>query len=77
MSSLSPEANGLILEAHGLTRTYRVGSQDIHALKGVDLSISPGEFIAIVGPSGAGKSTMLHILGTLEQPTSGNIIING
>ncbi len=77
MSSLTPEANGLILKATGLTRTYRVGSQDIHALKGVDLSISPGEFIAIVGPSGAGKSTMLHILGTLEQPTSGNIIING
>ncbi len=66
-----------ILQTENLIMTYRVGKVDVHALRGVDLSIAPGEFVSIMGPSGCGKSTLLHILGGLLQPTSGRIIVDG
>ncbi len=66
-----------ILQTENLKMTYRVGSVDVHALRGVNLSVAPGEFLSIMGPSGCGKSTMLHILGGLLQPTSGRVIIDG
>jgi putative ABC transport system ATP-binding protein len=66
-----------IIEIHGLTKTFHVGDVDVHALRGVDLSIKRGEFVAIVGPSGSGKSTLFHILGGLTPPTSGTIQFDG
>src|ERR687886_30206 len=65
-----------ILKAENLTKVYRVGRVDVHALRGVSLEVKEGEFIAIMGPSGCGKSTMLHLLGGLLTPTNGQIIID-
>lgn len=66
-----------IIEANGLTKTYQVGDVPVHALRGVDLEIRKGEFVAIVGPSGSGKSTLFHILGGLTPPTSGMVHVDG
>src|SRR6202163_4282365 len=65
------------VEARGLTKVYHVGDVDVNALRGVDLSVARGEFLAVVGPSGSGKSTLFHILGGLTPPTSGTIHIDG
>ncbi len=65
------------IEVRGLSKTYRVGEVDVHALRGVDLNIERGEFVAIVGPSGSGKSTLFNILGGLAPPTNGTVSING
>ncbi len=66
-----------ILSTKDLKKTYGKGSNEVHALKGVDLSVEKGEFLAIVGTSGSGKSTLLHMLGGLDRPTSGNVTIDG
>ena len=66
-----------MIEIRGLTKVFHVGDVDVHALRGVDLSVAQGEFLAVVGPSGSGKSTLFHILGGLTPPTSGSIHING
>jgi len=63
-----------MLEAKNLHKTYNNGNKTIHVLKGVDLIIDSGEFVAVVGPSGAGKSTLLHILGGLDSPAKGEVI---
>lgn len=63
----------VLLEAKGIQKTFKKGRLLIPVLRGVDLAISRGETVAIVGASGAGKSTLLHILGTLEEPTSGKV----
>jgi putative ABC transport system ATP-binding protein len=67
----------IILKTENLVMTYRVGKVDVHALRGVNLSIETGQFVSIMGPSGCGKSTMLHILGGLLQPTGGRVIVDG
>jgi len=65
------------IEIRDLTKTYRVGDIKVHALRGVNLKIERGEFVAIVGPSGSGKSTLFHILGGLTPPSSGTVLIDG
>ena len=66
-----------IIETTELSKQYRVGRQQINALAGVNLRVAPGEFVAIVGPSGAGKSTCMHLLGALQQPSSGSYRFDG
>ncbi len=58
-------------------RTYKIGEVETHALQGVSLTIESGEFTALVGPSGSGKTTLLQLIGCLDQPTSGTVVING
>ncbi|MDD5729874.1 MAG: ABC transporter ATP-binding protein [Candidatus Omnitrophica bacterium] len=66
-----------MLEAKNIRKVYDNGSKEIEVLKGVDLKVEKGEFVAIVGPSGAGKSTLLHVLGGLDAPSSGSVVFKG
>jgi len=66
-----------ILKTEELKMIYCVGKVDVNALRGVNLSVAPGEFVAVMGPSGCGKSTLLHILGGLLKPSSGRVIVDG
>jgi len=67
----------LVIEIAGVTKLYKMGSETIHALRGVDLKIHRNEYLAIMGPSGSGKSTLMNMLGCLDTPTSGHYEFNG
>ena len=66
-----------ILQTKDLKKIYGSGDNVVHALAGVDLAVEPGEFVTIVGTSGSGKSTLLHMLGGLDRPTSGSVMVDG
>lgn len=66
-----------ILETKNLQKVYGSGETAVHALRGVDLNVQRGEFIAVVGTSGSGKSTLLHMLGGLDRPTAGEVMVDG
>ena len=66
-----------VLELKGIRRTFRQGGVTLEVLRGIDLSVSRGETVALLGPSGSGKSTLLHIAGLLEKPSQGQVVIGG
>ena len=66
-----------ILQLRGITKEFKLGSQVVHALKGIDLDIAKNEYVALMGPSGSGKSTLMNLLGCLDTPTSGHYKLNG
>ncbi|HJT17452.1 MAG TPA: ABC transporter ATP-binding protein [Thermoanaerobaculia bacterium] len=66
-----------LIEMHALTRVYQLGPQEIYALRGIDLIVEQGEYVAIMGPSGSGKSTLMNIIGCLDRPTAGQYILDG
>ncbi len=66
-----------IIKIQGIKKIYKVGTQEVKALNGVDITINQNEYVAIMGPSGSGKSTMMNILGCLDSPSGGSYILNG
>jgi putative ABC transport system ATP-binding protein len=77
MSALRDTSPARLIEMTELTRVYDLGPQQIFALSGVNLTIDPGEYVAIMGPSGSGKSTLMNIIGCLDTPTSGSYLLDG
>jgi putative ABC transport system ATP-binding protein len=90
MSTSAPEAsasaaaaaaaaglNGALILADDLWRTYQMGAEEIHALRGVSFTIKPGEYVAVMGPSGSGKSTLMNLIGCLDTPSKGTYVLRG
>jgi putative ABC transport system ATP-binding protein len=74
---MTDQGDGFAIQTYDLKKAYAMGLVTVHALRGVDLKIRHGEMVSIVGPSGSGKSTLLNMLGALDSPTSGRILIDG
>jgi putative ABC transport system ATP-binding protein len=74
---VGPSTDPPTLQLSAVSRTYRMGDADVHALRGVSLTVRPGEYVAVVGPSGCGKSTLLNLLGAVDRPTRGTVRIRG
>jgi putative ABC transport system ATP-binding protein len=70
-------SNGLVIKTRELTKVYEMGSEQVHALCGIDLEIRKGEYVAIMGPSGSGKSTLMNLIGCLDSPSSGKYWLAG
>jgi ABC-type lipoprotein export system ATPase subunit len=66
-----------LVELRDVTKTYRRGREEVRALRGVSLAVNPAEFVVVTGPSGSGKSTLLHVMGGLDRPTSGEVLLGG
>ena len=66
-----------IIKVQGVWKTYRMGDQEVHALRGVNLDVIRGEYLSIMGPSGSGKTTMFNMVGALDTPTKGTVLVNG
>ena len=78
MSAVAEQTNPQhLIEMRELTRVYQLGPQEIYALRGLDLIIEDGEYVAIMGPSGSGKSTLMNIIGCLDRPSSGRYLLDG
>ena len=71
------ERSAHLIEMNDLTRRYQLGPQEIYALRGVDLIVNHGEYVAIMGPSGSGKSTLMNIIGCLDRPSAGQYVLDG
>lgn len=84
VETMSPETysqdlvtSGVVIKTEGLAKVYEMGSEQVHALRGVDLEIRKGEYVAIMGPSGSGKSTLMNLIGCLDSPSSGKYWLAG
>jgi putative ABC transport system ATP-binding protein len=71
------EVNSLLIKTNDLWKIYRVGSEDVNALRGISIEIEKGQYVAIMGPSGSGKSTLMNLIGCLDTPTRGSYELNG
>ena len=69
--------NGALIRAEDLWRTYVMGAEEIHALRGVSFTIAPNEYVAVMGPSGSGKSTLMNLIGCLDTPSKGRYVLRG
>src|SRR5881296_922758 len=69
--------SGLVIKTEALAKVYEMGAEQVHALRGVDVEIRKGEYVAIMGPSGSGKSTLMNLIGCLDTPTRGQYWLNG
>ena len=66
-----------LIETHDLWKTYAMGAEEVHALRGISVQIEQGEYVAVMGPSGSGKSTLMNLIGCLDTPTKGTYLLNG
>jgi putative ABC transport system ATP-binding protein len=73
----APAAGGVAIRLEHLTKTYGRGETAVHALRGIDLEIKTGQFVVILGPSGSGKTTLMNIVGGIEPPTAGHVVVDG